>query len=269
MRQLAVAFQFLTIIPIKVRGDVSARDLSRSAVFFPVVGAFQGLLAACASSLFIMMFPSEITSGLIIVVLVISNGGFHLDGLADTFDALAVKSSGNEAIDIEKRLSVMKEGTTGAIGVVSIVLVILLKYLFINDLLLKASTLAAASFLFLMAVFSRWVMVPSLCHGTSARKDGLGKAFMDSVGMSTVMYSFLLVVLFCSFIVWLSLSGYGTKAFALYLFLSALLYLFSVLAVGFFKRKFGGLTGDNFGAISEISEILFLMGVSLWLQRFI
>lgn len=268
MKRLALAFQFLTIIPIKVKGDVSGSDLSRSAVFFTVVGALQGLMAACAASLFIMVFNKEVASGLVIVVLIISNGGFHLDGLADTFDALAVKSGGNEAIDREKRLSVMKDSATGAIGVVSIVLVILLKFLFLNDLLSQTSILAVSSFLFLMPVFSKWAMVPALFHGTSARNDGLGNIFMDSVGISTVIFSFLFLMLFC--LLALSFSGmHRTTASALYFSLSVLLYLFSLLAVRFCKRKFGGLTGDNFGAISEISEIFFLMVTSLWLQRFI
>jgi len=32
-------------------------------------------------------------------------------------------------------------------------------------------------------------------------------------------------------------------------------------------RKFGGLTGDTLGAQSELSEILFLMVASSWLQH--
>jgi len=47
------------------------------------------------------------------------------------------------------------------------------------------------------------------------------------------------------------------------------LFLFSLLSVWFFRQKFGGLTGDNFGAIHEISEILILFMVIQWLQRFI
>ncbi len=267
MKQLAIAFQFLTIIPIKVKGEVSGSDLSRSAVFFPVVGAFQGLLAACAASIFIIIFTAEITAGLVLVVLILSNGGFHLDGVADTFDALAVKSSGNEAGDREKRLSVMKDSSTGAIGVIAIVLVILLKLLFIKDLALSTPA-ALFPLLFLMPVFSKWAMVPALCHGTAARKDGLGKIFVDSVGISTVVSSFLFLMLFC-FLALLFSGLHRATALALYFSLSVLLYLLSLLTVRFCKKKFGGLTGDNFGAISEISEIFFLMVTSLWLQRFI
>jgi adenosylcobinamide-GDP ribazoletransferase len=93
MRQFLLAFQFLTIVPVKVRGEVSEKDISGSAVFFPVVGAFQGLLTAMTAFLFMKLFSSEVTCGLVILILTLTKG-FHLDGLADTFDALAVKASG-------------------------------------------------------------------------------------------------------------------------------------------------------------------------------
>lgn len=268
-KQILLAFQFLTILPIKVTGDVSEKDLSRSAVFFPVVGAFQGLLAACAAALLIVIFPEEIVSGLVIVMLIISNGGFHLDGLADTFDALAVKSSGDREADRLKRLSVMKDSATGAIGVVAIVVVLLLQFLFIKDLFLQAPPAVVLGLLFLMPVYSRWAMVPALCHGTPARKDGLGRVFMDSASIGTIAASFLFVAFLSLAVVTVSQSIPGLKALVLCLSLIVMIYLFSAGAVRFCKERFGGLTGDNFGAISAISEILFLMVTSAWLRHYI
>lgn len=266
MKRLLLAFQFLTIIPVKVKGDISEKEMSQSATFFPVVGAFQGLLVVCAASALIRLFPSEITSGLIILILIISNGGFHLDGLADTFDALSVKSSGNKAIDREKRLSVMKDSFTGAIGVTAIVLAILLKFLLINNLFLKSSILTTLSLLFLMPVFSKWAMIPAMYHGTSARQNGLGKIFLDNIRGNTVIFSSFLVILFYILVANINhLSFYRLILFFIALFV--LLYIFSFLSVKFCTRKFSGLTGDTLGAISEISEIIFLMAVSVWLQH--
>ncbi|HUO77199.1 MAG TPA: adenosylcobinamide-GDP ribazoletransferase [Thermodesulfovibrionales bacterium] len=268
MRPLILAFQFLTIIPLKVSGGVSERDLSRSTVFFPVVGAFQGLLAAVVARLSLTLLSGDAASALAITALVLCNGGFHLDGLADTFDALAVKSRGDERIDRDRRLAVMKDSTTGAIGVVSIVLAILLKFVFMRELLTRASVDAASSFLFLMPVFSKWVMVPSLYIGTSARQDGLGKAFMDSVTVSTVAYSSLFLLLFCAMASSLHLYKiFGAGTLALFFSLCATFAVFSFMTVRFCTKRFGGLTGDIFGAINEISEILFLFVVVLWLQR--
>ena len=268
MRPLFLAFQFLTIIPFKVSGGVSGRDLSRSTVFFPVVGAFQGLLAAVIARLSLTVFSGDTASALAITALALCNGGFHLDGLADTFDALAVKSGGDERVDRDRRLAVMKDSTTGAIGVVSIVLVILVKFVFMRELLTKASVDAASSFLFLMPVFSKWVMVPSLYIGTSARQDGLGKVFMDSVTISTVAYSSLFLLLFCAMAASLHLYKiFGAGTLLLFFSLCAIFSVFSFIAVRLCTRRFGGLTGDMFGAINEISEILFLFVTALWLPR--
>jgi len=264
MRQLLLAFQFLTIIPLRIKGDISEKDISRSSAFFPIVGAFQGLLAACAALLLIKLFPSEIVSGLVILILIITNGGFHLDGLADTFDALAIKSSGDGAIDREKRLSVMKDSATGAIGVVAIVLTVLLKFLFIKNLFLKSSIFTVYYMLFFMPVFSKWVMIPAMYHGISARQNGLGKIFINNIRINTVIFSSLLITIFYLLIMELHLHKvYGPEAIFLFLILFAMLYIFSFISVKFCKKKFGGLTGDTLGAISEISEILFLMVTSI------
>ncbi len=268
MKPFLLAFQFLTIIPTRVRGEVTKRDLSRAASFFPVVGAFQGVIAVVMVSSLGRIFSPEITSALILLMWVLVNGGFHLDGLADTFDALAVKSTGDPDLDREKRLAVMKDSSSGAIGTTSIVFAVLLKFLLLSHLISHTVTYACSTLLFLMPVFSSWTMVPALYHGTPARPDGLGKLFTDSVGAGTVIVSFLFVsALFfsASSVCLYEASGAGTIAF--FFLLSIMLYLFSLLAVWFFKRRFGGLTGDNFGAVHEIADILFLITAVRWLQR--
>ncbi len=271
MKRILIAFQFLTIIPLEIKGDVAEEEISQSAAFFPVAGVFQGLLAAGSALILINIFPSEIVSGLVILILTVSNGGFHLDGLADTFDALAVKSSGDGAADKEKRLLVMKDSSSGAIGVVAIVLAILLKFLFINSLFSGHSVLAAGFFLFVMPVFSKWVMVPAMYHGVSARKDGLGRIFLDNVNLNTLFISTVSLILFylaAALLLQPGSAGIGSIV-QLFFVLFALLYIYSYASVKFFLRKFGGLTGDSLGATSEISEILLLMVASVWLQHYI
>lgn len=270
MRDFLLAFQFLTIVPVRVPGKVSENDVARSAAFFPVIGAIQGALACLSAFLLLKIFPPEITGGLIILILILSNGGFHIDGLADTFDALAVKSQGDVNLDIKKRLSVMKDSSTGAIGVVAIVISILLKYLFIRNLLLNAPVFTACSMLFLMPVFSKWIMVPAMYHGASARQDGLGRIFLGGIKGNTVILSSLLLIAILIMTAELHLvKTYGAASVKLFAALLPTLYLFNILSVRHSIKKFGGLTGDNFGAISEISEILFLSVTTIWLQHFI
>ena len=71
--------------------------MARAAAFFPLAGALQGLIAALAALLSFPLPGSRAAS--VLLVLTAMNGGFHLDGLADTFDAIAVKSTGDCAVD--------------------------------------------------------------------------------------------------------------------------------------------------------------------------
>ncbi|MEW6419520.1 MAG: adenosylcobinamide-GDP ribazoletransferase [Nitrospirota bacterium] len=279
MKQLLLAFQFLSIIPLRVKGDVSEREIAQSAAFFPIVGAIQGILLVVGYTLSINFFPTELTTGILLLLLVLSNGGFHLDGLSDTFDAIAAKSEDNMEIDRQKRLAIMKDSTIGPIGVIAIFLTLLLKFLALNTLS-HLSLFTLRSSLFLMPILSKWAMVISIFHGRPARKDGLGRIFINSVRISTVIFSSFLVIFFYILAVAIQISFYkeiflnppipplvkGGEGGLILLFvtISALLYIFSLISVRFCRKKFGGLTGDTLGAISEITEILFLLMVLVW-----
>lgn len=257
MRKILLAFQFLTIIPIKGMKDVSEKEIGGTTAFFPLVGFVQGLLFAVSAILFSKFLPAELVNGLLILVIVVTNGGLHLDGLADTFDAVA--SRGNR----EKKLAIMRDSAVGPIGVIAIVIVILLKYLFLNAIL-SASLITYYSSLFLMPVFSRWVMVPAIFHGKSARQDGLGKIFVENTGSKELATSTFLTLLFIMLVVFINnkiiySNPYFSVSVLLFFSILPVLYIFGPIVALFSKKRFGGMTGDTFGAVSEISEILFLL----------
>ena len=267
MKSLLLAVQFLTIIPVSVKGEVTRRDMARSAAFFPLAGALQGVIGAFAALIAVRLFPPTIAGGLVLFVLTIVNGGFHLDALADTFDAIAVKSTGDGAQDRQKRLSVMKDSATGAIGVTAIVMALLLKYLFISPLFAKCGTWGTAYLLFLMPVFSKWAIVPALFHGRPAASGGLGRIFIEGMDGRTYLLSWLLLAVAALAATWLCPS-LSLTAGVNFLFLPCLcLYAFSLLWAFFCSRKFGGLTGDTIGAAAEIADLLFLAIAFLWFLR--
>lgn len=264
-----IAFQFLTIVPLRIKGNVNETDMAASASFFPIVGAFQGLLISLSAFFLLMLFPPVIVSALVALLLIISNGGFDIDGLADTFDAFAVKGSGDPTRDREKRLSVMKDSFTGAIGTSAIVFAILLKVLFLNQLLAAFQASGAAYLIiFMMPVFSKWITIPAMYHGLAARKDGLGRIFIENIGFSSLFLASALTVTICLLAGLQSHNAFNGNL--LMLFCAAcfiFMYMFSLMSSGFCKKMFGGLTGDTLGALTEISEILYLAGASIWLQR--
>lgn len=259
-----LAFQFLTIIPLKRMHNVSEKDIGSSTVFFPIVGAAQGGMLTASAMVLTKVFPVELTNGLIVLLLVIITGGLHLDGLADTFDAIA--SRGNR----DKKLAIMKDSSVGPFGVMAIVFAILLKYLSLNVLFHNSSLVTFYLSLFLLPVFSRWAMVPAIYHCKSARQDGLGRIFIEHTGIKEIITATGLVLLI-SFVA-LLITGRGSQLSAFgFQLLSGLLvlYVFCLAAVRFSNKTFGGMTGDTFGAVSEISEILFLLSAIIWSQKFI
>ena len=252
MRKILLAFQFLTIIPVKEIKDVSEKEMGGASAFFPLIGFIQGTLFVISAVLFLKVFPRELTNGLLVLVIIITSGGLHLDGLADTFDAIALRG------DREKKLLVMKDSTIGPVGVIAIVLALLLKFLALNSLF-HYSLFTFYYSLFLMPVFSRWVMVTAIFHGKSARQDGIGKIFIENTKLKELVIATLLVIGCWLLVVSFLLSSLFTIHYSLFLVSIPVLYIFSLVSVWFCNKKFGGMTGDTFGAVSEISEILFLI----------
>lgn len=266
LKHLLLAFQFLTVVPVRVRGDVTEGDVAASAPYFPFVGAFQGIVVAAAGVLFSRFLPPDVAAGLAILCLIVTNHGFDLDGVADTFDALAVKSSGDAEKDRAKRLVVMKDSATGAAGVVAIVMVILLKFVLVRAILAGCSAWAAGSVLFFMPVVTKWLDVPAMYHGVSAREDGLGKIFLERTGAREVAQATWPVMVFLAVAVAVGFPGTARSVAAFYGGACVGGYAACVMAVRFFKKRFGGLTGDHFGAIVEIGEVAFLLAAVVWLS---
>jgi len=271
LKSLVTAFLFLTIVPIKTKWSISEKEVYNSSIFFPIVGTFQGFILVLVAFLCLKIFSPEITAALVLVAYLSLTGGFHQDGLADTFDAYAVKSSGNLIKDREKRLQVMRDSTTGPIGVVAVVFSILLKYLLIKENLSFNINANKYLVLFLLPVFSKWAMVSVMYGAKKAREEGLGRIFLEHTGMIPLSIStiFLVFLGFAGFFV-MSPSIFAPFSLKWYCFLSFLfveitiVWLVCLFLKHIFTGRFGGLTGDNFGAIHEVTEIVFLLVVNSW-----
>jgi adenosylcobinamide-GDP ribazoletransferase len=270
-RTIATAFQFLTIIPIRINREISEKEVRNSVSFFPLIGALQGIFLALSAFLLLKIMTVDLTAAMALISYVLVTGGFHQDGLSDTFDALSVPSSSDREKDRQKRFQVMKDSTVGPIGVIAVVFSLLLKWLLIKETL-QISTCAEKYFIIiLMPVFSKWAMVTGMYHAKSARKDGIGRIFLEHTGSKQVTFAtiLLLLVAFAAASVFYYFSpvwfSWTSVSFILFLFSELVfIYLVCLILKCFFTARFAGLTGDNFGAIHEISEIFFLTAALLW-----
>ncbi len=240
MREFLLAFQFLTIIPITLRsGSKETEEIGRSSVYFPLVGVCQGLILVLTAFVLSRVLPWELVSILVVSAGILTNGGFHLDGLADTVDGLAGGATN------EERLEIMKDPRIGVIGVVAVATDLLLKYAALNNL----AGSVKYEVIFLLPVAGRWSMVPMAYWGDYARESGgLGKAFTDNAGGLHLLIATVITLL-------ISFVFIGFKAAVI---ISILLFT-TYLGTIFFRSRLGGVTGDVLGFQSEATEVLFLI----------
>lgn len=235
------ALQFLTSIPIPGKRELSPEQLGRATAYFPVVGLIIGLVLACLNWLLGLILPPAAVNALLIVALVILTGALHLDGLADTCDGIAGHKT------VEERWKVMRDSRTGAFGVVGIVLLLLVKYVTLNNI----PPVFMTAVLIFMPVVSRWAMVYAIYVYRYARPSGLGTAFKQATRWPqfTAATVITFAVAFALF-PWFSLAGL--------LIIAGILIITTALAF-YFKYKFAGLTGDTYGAIDEVAEVMTLL----------
>ena len=106
---------------------MSPAQLGRATAYFPLVGLIIGRVLAGLNCLLNSFLPPSVVNVFLIVALVLITGAMHLDGLADTCDGMA----GHKPV--EERWKVMHDSRTGAFGVVAIVLLLLVKYIALNN----------------------------------------------------------------------------------------------------------------------------------------
>jgi adenosylcobinamide-GDP ribazoletransferase len=266
LKDILAAGRFLTILPWPGgRRMMTEAEVTRSAAGFVAVGLLQGLLLVAVEVLAGQLFHPDLALWLVLLALVLVSGGFHLDGLADTFDALAVKAGGDPQRDRERRLAAMKDSATGAMGLLAIIFALGLKFFALQSLSHASYAIYYSSLLLLPAV-GKWAMVVAMPRALPARPDGLGRLFLGAVGRREVSWACISLALpllaLC-----LLLPGYLPRYYFLfYPLLPLLIYLGARAATALCRRRFGGLTGDNLGALNELAEILFLLLVLLWLR---
>ncbi len=256
LKGLLLATSFLWRIPIKISG-ITERDFQRALIFFPLVGALEGLIILSLARGLSAKISAEVLSLLLLFTIFFIRGIFHLDGLADTFDALSYKGGGSPEEDKKKRLSIMKDSTTGVAGVSAVVIDILSKFLFLREILLQGNF----NLLFLPYFLSRTLLLPVIFFSKPARKEGLGFLMKKNLKSSGILQGLVLSLIILGF------DFYLESFFKIYHI--TLIFCINFAIIIYFKRKFerafGGLTGDNFGAFVEIIEGLTLFyGGVIW-----
>ena len=228
----SLAFSMLTIIPFfKVHNFYKGIN-GYAVMFYPFIGLLLGIILATTFYALEGLVNQTYLYLLVFVLWVGLTGALHLDGVADSFDALFVPKS--------RREEVLKDPHMGAMGMIFTLLFVLLK-------LSAFMQMQMIYLLPMVLMFSRLNAVVAIYAFDYIRKDGMGSLAKMELTLWQVSLAIVGVIL----IAWFD----SSQAF-LWMVLLSLLSLALIYFVA--KRYFGGFSGDLYGLLIEASELVML-----------
>lgn len=237
-----IALQFLSSLPVRLPGMPSAQASGRSLLFYPAVGLLFGALLWGANAL-LAGTPMLLHAALLLTLWVVLSGGLHLDGLADSADAWLGGFG-----DRERTLLIMKDPRSGPMAVVTLVLVLLLKFCALLALIEQQQTVL----LIIVPLIGRSALLGLFLTTPYVRAGGLGQALADHLPRLAGKRVLAVSALACALI------GGLSGAFAVVLAALVFVWLRRVML-----RRLGGATGDTAGALLELLEVAVLVGIVL------
>ncbi|MFE3179963.1 adenosylcobinamide-GDP ribazoletransferase [Streptomyces violascens] len=247
------AFGTLTVFPARItRWDRAAARAGMTLA--PLAGLAVGLCAAAAGAGFWAAGAGSLLVAVVsVAVPALLTRGLHLDGLADVADGLGSAKPAEEA------LRIMKRSDIGPFGVVALLFLLLAQIAALSRLYEDGWARGAAATV-VSAVAARAALTLASRRGVpAARPDGLGAVVAGTVpGRRAAVVAALVTA--ASAAAGLLFGPWSALHFALAV--PAGLAVAQVLlrrCVG----RFGGVTGDVFGAVAETSATVTLVALTL------
>lgn len=230
---LAVAFGFMTRLPVGRPAGLDAETLSRAAVWFPLVGLAVGAWMGGVHALAALALDPVSATLIALLAAVLATGGFHEDGLADTADAAGAH------VGRERRLEILHDSRVGTYGALALVFAVALPAALLSPLGDGRFLCAAVAGHVLgrwSSVLASWRLAPAVPSGSGALLAASAASTLAAGAMSAGLLAALVgpweaVLLLAVTIACTSAGGAAAC------------------------RLFGGATGDVFGAINKLVEV--------------
>ena len=240
--RLLNAILFLTILPLPTKREVTEAHLARATACFPLVGMLLGGALFLSARLAASLWSPPMVNALVLILWGLLTGGLHLDGLADTVDGLCGGATR------EEKLAIMRDSRVGVFGAATLFGLLLLKFSLLGEL----GGAAYGDALVLAPTLGRWAMVCAIFFLPPARAGGMGHLFKKHCDWRELAFA-TATALGCAILL---LGPWGSAVFG------GLGLAVAVMAWAL-TRALGGLTGDTYGALCEVGEVLTLVIISL------
>ncbi len=234
LRGLVAAVAFLTRIPLGRRVAFNGLDVARGGMFFPLIGAGVGAAVGGVTTSLAPRATPWLAAGIALAVGTVLTGALHLDGLADTADALGAHTR-------ERALGIMRDHAVGAYGVVALVLSLLIKAAALTALTESGNVVLVSIAASSLARAAPVVLAAVLPYARS--EGGAGESLTQSPRWRAVAAAAISVAIAV------------LVAGRLGVLLAGAAVAVGALSGIAFRSWLGGVTGDTFGATIELIEL--------------
>lgn len=232
MRSVLLAVSWLTVVPV---GAVDLRRAGAALRWAPVVGlGLGGVAGTVFVGLRALGVPALVGGFVVVGFLALVTRGMHIDGLADSADGLGCYGPS------ERALAVMADGATGPFGVVALIVACGVQAAALANLPVTPTALATLA---LACAVGRAGFIWCARRGVAAaRPSGLGAVVAGSQRWwaAPAWWAVLAVAGYLLLAGWRAVLAVGLAA------------AFTVAVSAHTRRRFGGMSGDVLGAVSEI-----------------
>ncbi|WP_018251778.1 adenosylcobinamide-GDP ribazoletransferase [Salinispora mooreana] len=243
-----LALTTFTTLPVRA-GRIDRAVAGTAMALAPAVGALLGALLTGVLLLTGGFAPPLVAAGVTVGAGALLTRGLHLDGLADTVDALGSYRRGPAALEI------MKKPDVGPFGVTALVVVLLVQAAVLAELAEWSMPTVLAAVVTATAAGRLGVALACRRGLPAARPDGLGALVAGTVGPGALATGATAVAL-------LALAAVPDRPWQGPLVVIAALAA-AVWLLRHVVRRLGGVTGDVLGATVEVVTTLVYLGLVL------
>jgi adenosylcobinamide-GDP ribazoletransferase len=242
LRYFFTALGYFTRVPVPRWVGFEPAWLNSAARYFPLVGAFVGVLAALVYLVALRVFPPGVAVLLSMAATLVATGAFHEDGLADCCDAFG---GGYQREDV---LRIMHDSRIGAFGAIALVVALALKW----QTLALLPPMRAATLMIAAHAASRACAISYLVTLDYVRAEGKAKPVAQRMSAGALLCAFVFGLPWLFWPDWRA--GLAT------------LVVLAVLRYGlgrYFVKRIGGYTGDCLGLAQQVFELaIYLVGLA-------
>lgn len=243
-----LALTTFSTLPVRA-GRIDRSVAGTAMALAPAVGALLGALLAGLLMLLVAVAPPLVAAGVTVGAGALLTRGLHLDGLADTVDALGSYRRGAAALEI------MKKPDVGPFGVAALVVVLLVQAATLAELAGRSWPAALAAVVAATAAGRLGVAVACRRGVPAARPEGLGALVAGTVGPVALVAGTAAVAL-------VAVAAVPDRPWQGPLAVLAALAAAAAL-LRHVVRRLGGITGDVLGATVELVTTLVYLGLVL------